>query len=107
MSIDTRNKTYAVLLLGPTENIFQAEENLARVHDWDIMTRASFHEHTDILDRMDFLVNTADAVVYLGPLVPSAIDQAFLLVALHLGLDVMSYDEAINLLEVDTEMDCE
>lgn len=110
MSIDTRNKDYSVLLIGAPEDVHQAEESLSRLYDWTILGNASEWDNhkQDLLLRFEFLIFDADAVVTIDDEVALAYEQALVLLAMHLGLDILTYAEAVDMYEfIKGGIDCE
>jgi len=109
MSIDTRNKDYSVLIIGREEDVHQAEEKLHRLYDWTILGSSSEWDNfrDDLFRRLEFLVYEADAVVTIDDSVSLASEQAIILLAMHLGLDVLTFAEAVDMFDfIHGELDC-
>jgi hypothetical protein len=109
LSIDTRNKDYSVLIIGREEDVHEAEHKLSRLYDWTVFTGFDDDEGVRIplLDKLDFLVMEADAVITIDDTVSLASEQAIVLLAMHLGLDVMTFAEAVDMFEfLHGELDC-
>lgn len=108
MSIDTRNKDYAVLLIGAPEDTHEALEHLSRLFDWTIMIGHSTNPREHLREQVMFLLDYADALVYTQENFNQANDQSLVLMAQHLGLDILSFAEAVDMYGfIHGEQDCD